>query len=261
MNDLSYFSPAVDSAARALEMLSRYKSRSCTLTELSTNLAISKTTCLRVMKTLVAHGLVDYDEATKKYCLGYFAVVLGARAEEGLDTFNRVRPLMAEITDRSGLTTALVKRVSVERMMYVAKLDGVAMGNVNVSVGNRFPLFEVSYGKWVMAFSSEVERRELFPDKLPAVTPDTNTDLTAYRREIQKLGPHSIIESRGEYVLGVYAISFPVVDARGELDGVVVALGFSEGVSDADAERLRILMVNSSRKCNGHISFDDRGKR
>ena len=149
----AYFVPSVDTAARALAMLTRYRTQSATLSEITTALGVSKTTCLRVLKTLQAHGLLAYDEAEKRYSLGYYCVVLGARAQESLDYLAALRPLMRECATRTGLTDAFAQRVPGDRMMYVATEDGGNPMHINVSVGNRFPITDVSYGKWVLAFA------------------------------------------------------------------------------------------------------------
>jgi IclR family KDG regulon transcriptional repressor len=237
----AYFSPSVDTGARVLELLSRYRTRSATLSEIAGALEVSKTTCLRVVRTLVAHGLLTHDEHSRRYSLGWFAVVLGARAEEGLDALRRVRPLLVEAAERTGLTAAFVQRVSADRMMYVAKEQGAA-GHVTVSVGNRFPITSVSYGKWVLAFAGDDERDHLLAGGLPQVTPHTATDVAAYRAEVAALGSGDVVVSRNEYVNGVHAVSCPLLDPHGRLEGVLAVLGLSESLGEAEAGRVRDVM-------------------
>lgn len=227
-----YHSPAADIAASTLKLLSRYRSRSSTLSEISAALQVPKTTCLRVLRTLQAHGLLGYDESSRRYCLGEYAVVIGARAEEGLDALSRVRPLLATAARRTGLTAAFVQRVSGDRMMYVAKEEGGGVTGVSVSVGNRFPVTSVSYGKWVMAFEGDEERERLLADGLPQLTSQTTTDRARYLQQVEELRIGDILESKAEYVPGVYAVSCAVVDARHELAGVLVVLGLLDALDD-----------------------------
>jgi predicted ArsR family transcriptional regulator len=56
-----YFVPSVDTAARVLALLSRYSTKSLTLSEIMTSLEVSKATCLRVLKTLEMHGLLKFE--------------------------------------------------------------------------------------------------------------------------------------------------------------------------------------------------------
>ena len=246
-------SPAVDSAARILELLSRYRTRSSTLSEIAAALKLPKSTVLRILRTLQAHSLVQHDDETRRYRLGFFTAVLGSRAEEGLDSFTRTRPFLAEVSDRTGLTTALVQRVSADRLMYVAKQDGTGAGTVHVSVGNRFPMFEVSYGRWWVAFSPPEEREAMVPPTLPAVTARTRTARHTYLRDCADLGSHSVLVARDEYIPGVFTASCPALDRRGRLETVIVVLGFSQSVNTAAEQRLRALMTDVATRLNAYV--------
>lgn len=227
-----YYVPSVDTAARALAMLSRYRTRSSTLSEISAALDVPKTTCLRVLRTLESHGLLQFDEASGRYSLGYYCVILGSRAEEGLDYLAYVKPLLAVATARTSLTSAFVQRVANHRMMYVAKEEGGGAAGVSVSIGNRFPITEVSYGKWVVAFAAPGERDDLLAGGLRRLTPNTVVDVDRYRRDVDEALRGGILVSRSEYIPGITAVSCPVVDAQGHLVGVITVLGLSEALQD-----------------------------
>jgi IclR family KDG regulon transcriptional repressor len=235
MEHLRYRSPAADVTARTLKLLSRYRTRCLTLAEIAAELQVPKTSCLRVLRTLQAHGLLAYDEEGRRYCLGQYAVVIGSRAAEGLATLTRVRPLLAAAARRTGLTAAFVQRVADDRMMYVEKHEHPGTG-VTVSVGNRFPVTSVSYGKWVMAFAPDPERERLLAAGLPRITPATTTDRGQYLQQVDALRVGEVLESRAEYVRGIYAASCALVDERHELAGVLVVLG---ALADLDEERRR----------------------
>jgi IclR family KDG regulon transcriptional repressor len=253
----TYFVPSVDTASRVLEMLTRYRTRSSTLSEISTALQVSKTTCLRVLKTLESHGLLRYDEETKRYSLGYYCVVLGARAAEGLDYLAYVGPLLRECARRTGLTAAFVQRVSTDRMMYVAKEESGQAAHVNVSIGNRFPITEVSYGKWVLAFAGAAEREELLASGLRQVTPQTISDVEDYLKQVDALAAEGVLVSRAEYIRGVVAVSCPVLDTKGGLVGVLAVLGLTEALPDEDLESVCAVMRDIAPRCH----FDGRSPR
>jgi IclR family transcriptional regulator, acetate operon repressor len=244
-----YHSPGADLTARVLKLLSRYRTRSCTLSEIAVALRVPKTTCLRVLRTLQAHDLLHYDEHSRRYVLGQYAVVIGARAAEGMDALTRVRPLLAEAARRTGLTAAFVQRVVDDRMMYVARQESQGAAGVSVSVGNRFPITSVSYGKWVMAFADDRERDRLLADGLPRITPATTTDRAEYLAEVDALRSAEILESKAEYIPGVYAVSCAVVDAGHELAGVLVVLGLIDGMDAARRAEVCQVMREVAARC------------
>lgn len=244
-----YSVPSVDTAAQVLALLSRYRSSACTLSEICRTLNVAKTTCLRVLKTLESHGMLRYDADTRRYSLGYFCVVLGARAEESLDYLGNVRPLLSECARRTGLTAAFAQRVSADRLMYTAKHQGGDTAHLTISVGNRFPITATSFGKWVLALTDEADRDRVLADGLPQMTPHTTTDIEKYRAQLEKLEPGGVIVSRSEYVPGVLAVSCPVINAHRGLLGVLAVLGLTEAVSDGVLDSLRTIMRDISARC------------
>ena len=225
-----YFVPSVDTAARVLALLSRYSTKSLTLSEIMTSLEVSKATCLRVLKTLEMHGLLKFEAASKRYSLGYYCVVLGARAEEGLDYLAYVRPLLVEAARQTELTAVFVQRVGADRMMYVAKEEPQRATSVNVSIGNRFPITDVSYGKWVLAYAGAEERAQLIAGGLRQMTAATVVDPDRYLADVESAYREGILTSESEYVRGVTAVSCPVVDVQSNLVGVITVLGFTEAL-------------------------------
>lgn len=230
---VSYWSPAVDIASQVLGLLSRYRTQHQTLTEIATVLAQSKTTCLRVLKTLEAHRLVHYDERSRRYSLGIQALIIGARAEESLDYLTYLRPSLAELASRTDLTAVLIQQVTEDRMMYVAKSESSERTRVSISVGNRFPLTEVSYGRWVLAYGSADIREEILGQGLPQITATTVTDVAQIREILDTMRREHVLVSREEFIDGICAISSPVF-RDDELIGVLAVLGVASTLA-ADA--------------------------
>ncbi|MQA84475.1 MAG: helix-turn-helix domain-containing protein [Streptosporangiales bacterium] len=227
-----YFSPAADLASRILELLSRYRTKEGTLTEISNALGASKATCLRVLKTLVWHRLVRYDERTRRYSLGIQSVVVGIRAEENIDYLLQLRPYLREAAEKTDMTAVLVQQVSYDRMMYVAKQESDSRARVTVSVGNRFPITGVSYGKWLLAYASAEEREAVLAEGLRQHTEATVTDLDDYRAQLKAIRDAGVLISREEYVPGICAVSCPVLDHEGRFLGVIAVLGFASACDD-----------------------------
>lgn len=220
------------------------------MTEICNVLGSNKATSLRVLRTLQARSMVHYDENTKRYSLGMAAVVIGSRAEESIDHLARIRPILIDAAEWTQMTAVLVERVSAERMMYVAKEERTAGIHVTVSVGNRFPITDVSYGKWVIGYSSEEDVERLLEPGLRQVTPQTVTNIDEYRRSVANACSDGFLVSRDEYVQGVTAISCPVFD-RGRLLGALAVLGLTRGLSSDDITRIGAYMRELGKSASG----------
>src|SRR5512142_3117764 len=76
--------PAVDRAARILEAVASSES-ALGVSELSRQLHLNKSTTHDILSTLCRHHLLERDDATKTYRLGYALVELGHRVGERMD--------------------------------------------------------------------------------------------------------------------------------------------------------------------------------
>lgn len=214
----------MDLAVRILKRLTRYDSAHATLTEICIHLDAPKSSCLRVLRTLESHGLVRHDPRTRQYSLGTWALVLGARAQESIEFIPTLQGLLTEASEGTGLTSVFVQRIDSGRMMYIAKQEARARLGISVSVGNRFPITEVSYGQWLLAYMPPQERDEILVGGLRSVTPNTITDRNQYRARLDRIRAEGVLVSRGEYVPGICATSCPIFDTRDSLLGVLTVL-------------------------------------
>lgn len=245
-----YFSPSADLAARALTLMSRYRTKDGTLTEIATALGASKATCLRVLRTLEWHGLVRHDPNTRRYSLGIQAVMVGARAEENIDYLLHLRPFLREAAERTTMTAVLVQQVSQDRMMYVAKHESDSRARVTISVGNRFPITDTSYGKWLLAYASQEVRDAALAGGLRNITPNTVTDPKAYLAQLDEIRDEAVLVSREEYVPGICAVSCPVLDYGGDLLGVIAVLGFASACDDGRLASVAAVVRGIGRRCS-----------
>lgn len=245
-----YYAPSVDTAARILKYLSRYKTKISTLTEISTALEINKSTCLRILKTLEAHNLVYYDSFTKKYSLGIYTAVLGSRAYETLDYLQYLRPYLKEAAEKSGLTAAFVQRISNNRMMFVAK-EGPKNGiNLDISIGNKFPITEVSYGKWLLAYMSNEEREEFLSNGLKKITKYSITDPQLYLDQLDAISKSKVLVSIDEYKIGITAISSPIMDHSNNVLGVVALIGLTASLTNGEIENISTILKGVTEQCS-----------
>jgi IclR family KDG regulon transcriptional repressor len=229
--------PAVVDAARILKFLSRYQTARATLSQIAAKLSIPKSTCSRILKALADEGLLAYNAETKLYSLGTYAIVIGSRASETVDYFVPIRSALDELVERTTLTAAWVQITEPDRMMYIAKQEGTSHPHVSVSVGNRFPMLEVSYGQWVVAYAEPEEQRRLLENGLPVVTETNITDPDAYLTHAVEGRKRGVLTSSGDYVRGVWTASAPVLTHEDRLIGVLVILGIAQTLDRAKQQQ------------------------
>src|SRR5699024_5138024 len=146
-----YKVPAVDTAFRILTLLSRKKYYESNLSEIAKALSLSPTTCYRILQQLNELSIVRYNQKLKQYSLGPYMVVLGERAKENLFDISYILPYLETLSEQTGFTCVLVKRIGKNRTTITGKAEGNDFG-VNVSVGRHFFVADGAYGKCFLSY-------------------------------------------------------------------------------------------------------------
>jgi len=249
-------SPAAESAAKILKLLTRYRTARASLTEIAVELEMAKSSCSRVLKALVDEGLLSYDGVTRLYSLGPYAIIIGARAEESVDYMAPIRQALHELTDGTDLTSAWIQRVEADRLMYMAKEEGTAATHVSISVGNRFPLAKVSWGQWVVAFAGAKDRAAILSRGLPKISETNITDPVEYVRQCERIRETRILTTSGDYMPGIWAASAPVLSDSQQLVGILAVIGVADLVPAADRDRYTNLVRTVAMKAVIHEAPD-----
>ncbi len=176
-----------------------------TALELAQACGINRSTAWRLLRTLEYHGLVDRDEITQRYTVGYGAISVAAAATDDA-LVRRVRPLLEKLAVRTGesVTLAVVKRFN---LVYVDQVDPPNLV-VPSWLGKPLPLHATSGGKVFLAWLGPGERDAILPKQLPRYTGRTVTDrarLEAELEEVRRTGYGMCNREYEEFSSGVSA--------------------------------------------------------
>ncbi len=246
--DMVQSSSSVTVAARVLKLLTRYRLSHATLTQIAAELSVPKSSCSRILKALVDEGLLAYDSLTKLYSLGPYAIVIGSRPSENVDYLKPVRAALHELSTKTSLTAAWIQRVEFNRLMYVAKEEGTANTHVSISVGNRFPMNEVSWGQWVFTYADADEQERILAAGLPKVSDTNITDPAKYRAHAEESRARGVLTTSGDYMPGIWAVSAPVLTYDQHLVGILAIIGLAETLDEAERNRSIDVMLAVSKR-------------
>lgn len=183
--------PALEASIKILEYLSRYKSKERSLSQISKNLSINKSTCHRILKLLTQYRYVSYDEVSKQYDLGPYLLILGSRASEFIDYLRLSKPSLKWVCEQTRLTSVLLEPLSNDRLMYVAKEELELPDNpfqVTVKLGQHFPVTSASFGKCYLAFLKEDRTKEIIQKvNFKQFTDKSITDLETFQESLNEV--------------------------------------------------------------------------
>ncbi|MFX4300964.1 IclR family transcriptional regulator [Alicyclobacillus tolerans] len=153
--DVAYEVPSVALAMSILKLLSRYKTQSCTLTEISKRTHASKTTCLRVLRTLARGDFIRYDKVSRCYSLGAYLIPLGNRASQMVSGVSEVMLELPRLAEKVGETVMLLERLPEDAVIVLAKAaPSSEVARADVSIGQLFAGLGGAFGRCFLAYDA-----------------------------------------------------------------------------------------------------------
>lgn len=202
------------------------------LSDLSRALGVSKSTLSELLSTLEHYGLVERDDDTRAYRLGYALLDFGNAVLRGLDLRQIARPHLVRLRDAIGETAVL--HVPADGGALIAdRVESDHELKVTAPIGHRIPQFAGAVAKVFLAWLPDDEVNRLLSGRaLPAFTPRSITDPRRYRKELARVRARGYAVDSEEYLPGVRAVSSPVLDAHARPTATITVVGYSARLTD-----------------------------
>ncbi|MGW6456266.1 IclR family transcriptional regulator [Streptomyces sp. NPDC055078] len=205
-----------------------------TLAELTAALSMNKSTVLRLLAPLCEVRLVEQDQRTGRYRLGWRNAQLGHAYLDRLDLRDTAHDVLERLTSDSGETSCLVIP-DLPDVVYVDKTDSPQSVRMHAPVGSRRPAYCTGVGKALLAHAGEEAVNAVIADGLPRHTPHTLTTPEALHADL------ALVRSRGyavdsmEHEPDIRCVAAPVFDHAGT---AICAVGVTGPAVRVTAERV-----------------------
>ncbi|QOR70830.1 IclR family transcriptional regulator [Ruania alkalisoli] len=143
----------VKSSERTLDILEllAHSDRGLTLTEISRELTVPKSSLHKLLATLERRGWVQTDEVTRsRYSVGLSALQAGTKFVDADEVVHLTEPVLTQISDRLGEATHL-GRLDGTDIVYLAKRESTHHLRMFSAVGRRLPSHATAMGKAMLA--------------------------------------------------------------------------------------------------------------
>jgi DNA-binding IclR family transcriptional regulator len=241
--------PAVTRAVAILRLLGR-SDEPLGVNAIARALRLVPSTCLHILRVLVAEELVAFDVSTKRYRLdaGLLTIARSALRRNGFG--ETVQPELDALSRRHNVTAIGVQAIGLEHIVVVAISRSAQPLRLHVDIGSRFPALISASGRCIAAFGghpwSTLERR------FRALRWDRAPSFRAWRAEVEATRAKGYAVDEGNYIRGVTIIAAPVRGVDGGVSHVVVVVGVSEQVRrigiDTLARELRTIAHTVSQQ-------------
>ena len=227
----------VKSALRVLDIfeLLAHQPDGLSLSEISHELGIPKSSAHGLINTLLARGYLREGRQDRTYRLGARLFELGSGYMAGTDLITDGQEVVRE-TARACDETVHLAILDDDEVLYVAKEEGTNTIRMVSAVGKRFPAYGTGVGKMMLSALPSEELDRLYPPNKPMepITPRTITDPAAFRRELGEIRRRGYATDFEESTPGLSCIAAPVF---GSDDTVVAAISVSVPTVRFTAER------------------------
>ena len=221
-----YEAPAVKKAFQIINLIAK-RNKCLTLSDLSRELGISKSTVQGLTTTLEGIGVVDRNAKTRRYTLGLALFELARTVYARIDLREVARPIMEDLM-RSTRQTVFLGIRSGDHAAIVDIVESTQDLKITAHIGARLPLLIGATGKIFMASLADHEAEQLIRTVgLRRNTERSIIDPKRYMEEIRKARTCGYALDDEEYLQGVRAVAASI-HAQGQPISAIWVVGFTQ---------------------------------
>jgi len=246
---------AVKVAVRILDELALAQ-RAMGVTELADALGETKPRIHRHLSTLREVGIIEQDQSTERYRLGWRVFQLGEAAGTQFDLRTRAEPYLIRLRDELKETAVLAVPIN-GRPMVIANVDNIyARITISVKPGNRPVPHCSALGRLTMAFSPKALQDEMLSAPLPAETPLSMTSPEAIRQRLALITEQFYDASDGEVMIGVNTVAVPIFRDGDVLAGALSIVGSIQNIPDPPLRKQVDLLHECAAELSAQLNSD-----
>jgi DNA-binding IclR family transcriptional regulator len=199
-----------------LEILTR-SSTPLTLAQLAVQMAVPKSTLMRLLQSMESHGYVLHMPAGRGFVPGTRSVELALRTLRGSNIRRDCRAVLRKLVNKLGETCNLTVP-DAGRVLYVERIETSQPLRMHLQPGSWVPMHCTASGKLFLASLSLLERKGILAQlSLTRLSARTIVDREALDKELERIAKRGIGVDNEEFVRGMIAVAVPVRDTQGRV--------------------------------------------
>ena len=230
--------PAVSKAIAIVRHLNERPSAGATLPKISEGLAITRSHCHNILRTLVAHGWIEYDNLTRVYRLASGIAADSASALNSRTHLAAIRPLVDKLAGETGFPCTLCEPIADGSFLIVHTTADADPFVLHAPVGYRFPPGTAAMFKARVAWLPRPELEVVLTQWTP--TPHSRAtimDKPTMREDLSRSRIRGYARSAGEYIEGFTTLAMPLFNREGKVIFIIGVAGL-EGLLDPQESRV-----------------------
>ena len=219
--------PAISRAAAVLRLLGK-SDTPLGMQAIARELGLVPSTCLYVLRALVAEEFVSFDPDTKRYSLEAGVLTL-ARHWLRRNRFNDLaQPVLDRISQAFDVTALGVHIVGLDHIVVVAVSQSGSNFQLSTQIGSRFPALISATGRCIAAFADHSEAE--LEARFRTLRWDEPPTFDEWKAQVSQTRGQGFAVDAGNYISGVTVVAAPVWKSRAKLSHALVAIGIGSGL-------------------------------
>ncbi len=242
--------PAIARAAAIMRLLGRSEAP-MGVNAIAREIGLVPSTCLYVLRALVAEELVSFDDDSKRYALESGVLTL-ARAWLRRDQFADLsQPILDRLAREYQLTMLGVQITGLDHIVVVASAQGGVNFQLSTQIGSRFPALISATGRCIAAYSDVPDAQ--LRSRFESLRWDEAPDFDEWMHQIEETRQKGFAIDVGNYISGITVLAAPVWKAEGKPSHALVTVGVTGVINRIGAEILGQAMVKGARQVSGPL--------
>jgi DNA-binding IclR family transcriptional regulator len=243
--------PAISRAAAVLRLLGK-SDAPLGVHSIARELGLVPSTCLHVLRALVAEEFVAFDSETKRYSLEAGVLTL-ARHWLRRNRFNDLaQPALDRIGEVFDVTMLGVHVVGLEHIIVVAVSQSGHSLRLSTQIGSRFPALISATGRCIAAFGDHSEAD--LEARFRALRWDDPPTLEEWKAQVSRTRAQGVAVDAGNYISGVTVVAVPVFRARAKLSHALVAIGIGAALRRNGLPALKDALLAAGQTLSNQLS-------
>lgn len=225
---------------------------SLSISELSTKCDLPLSTLHRILKAMIAQGMIEQDSQTKHYRLGTIWMELGLQVYDTMDYISKIRPELERLAREVEESVYLSKPAGLDTII-IERIDSAANPiRIYDQLGIRIPMHIGAANKALLASLPTVEAKEIMQQLVPM------EEMAELEAQLEQIRLQGFAISHGERTAGTSSVAVAVFNGFGEIIGAV-SIGFvSFNVSEEHINFLTQRLVETGKRVSTKLGY--RGK-
>ena len=246
--------PGTRAVKRVLSLLSAFSERKprWSLTELSTEVGLSKATAHRMLSVLEQDGFVVRLSGSADFQLGPEMIVLGAIALKSVNLRGVARPelqFLAETTHEDAFLESLVGT----EVLILDQEGGRGLLGLGTQIGTRWPAHATATGKVLLA-GAETPMPEPEDGLLP-MTAHTITSWEKWNESLSEIREKGYATNIEELEYGYVSVAAPVQNGQGQTVASLSVAGSENRLTTERIPELARVVKEAAARVSGHLGY------